>query len=68
MVEENSRELQQRTRALTEELRAKMKREELEALEPNIVSAMQRKRFTDTRPPSGLMKRSAAATSLGRSA
>jgi hypothetical protein len=41
MVEENSRELQQRTHALTEELRAKVKREELEALEHSIAGPAQ---------------------------
>jgi len=68
MVEENSRELQQRTRALTEELRSGMKAGEVEKLEHSIASAVQRNRFMGTRPPSVLMKRNAASTSIGRSA
>ncbi len=67
MVEENSRELQQRTSDFTEELRSRMKREELEALEQSITSAVQRNRFMHTQPRSFLKGR-AVPTAFGRSA
>jgi hypothetical protein len=42
MAEENSRELRQRTRALTEELKSKMRLEELETLDHTIMAAVER--------------------------
>jgi hypothetical protein len=41
MAEENSRELRQRTLALTEELKSKLKSEDLESLEHNITAAIE---------------------------
>ncbi|MFZ2086853.1 MAG: hypothetical protein WAU92_20365 [Candidatus Sulfotelmatobacter sp.] len=41
MAEENSSELRQRTRALTEELKSKIRAEELETLEHRVMAAVE---------------------------
>jgi two-component system, NarL family, nitrate/nitrite response regulator NarL len=67
MVEENSHELQRRTHALTNELRAGMKTQELEVLEHRIASALQQNRFTP-KPSWAVMKRGAAGVEFPISA
>jgi hypothetical protein len=64
MAEENSRELRQRTRTLTEELKSKMRSEELETLEHSIMAAVQRNKLLTMKRPSEFIKRSTASASL----
>ncbi len=64
MAEENSRELRQRTRALTEELKSKMRSEELETLEHSIKAAVERNQLLTTKRPVEFIKRSTASPSL----
>ena len=64
MAEENSSELRQRTRDLTEELRSKMKSEELESLEHSIMAAVERNKLLTITRPVELIKRSTASASL----
>jgi hypothetical protein len=64
MAEENSRELRQRTRALTEDLKSKMKSEELESLEHNITAAIERNQLLTIKRSSEFIKRSTASPSL----
>jgi len=64
MAEENSRELRQRTRALTEELKSKMGSEELETLEHSIKAAVERNQLLTTKRPVEFIKRSTASASL----
>ena len=64
MAEENSRELRQRTRALTEELKSKMGSEELETLEHSIKAAVERNQLLTTKRPVEFIKRSTASPSL----
>jgi hypothetical protein len=64
MAEENSRELRQRTRALTEELKSKMRSEELETLEHSIMAAVERNKLLTIKRPSEFIKRSTASACL----
>ena len=64
MAEENSRELRQRTRALTEELKSKMKAEELETLEHSVMAAVEHNKRLTTKQPVEFIKRSTASASL----
>ena len=64
MAEENSRELRQRTRALTEELKSKMRAEELETLEHSVMAAVEHNKRSTTKRPVEFIKRSTASASL----
>ena len=64
MAEENSGELRQRTRALTEELRSKMRSEDLATLEHSITDAVERNKQLTTKRPAEFIKRSTAPASL----
>jgi F0F1-type ATP synthase assembly protein I len=64
MAEESSQELKQRTRALTQELKSRMKVDEVEKLEHSVSTAIQRSRILTTKLPSEFIKRS--ASSFGR--
>ena len=64
MAEENSSELRQRTRALTEELKSKIRAEELETLEHSITAAVERNKLLTTKRPVEFIKRSTASASL----
>jgi DNA-binding CsgD family transcriptional regulator len=64
MAQENSRELRQRTRALTEELKSQMRSEELETLEHSIIAAVERNQLLTTKRPSEFIKRSTASAAL----
>jgi DNA-binding NarL/FixJ family response regulator len=64
MAEENSRELRQRTRALTQELRSGMRSEELETLELSITAAVEHNKLLTMKTPSEFIKRSTASASL----
>jgi hypothetical protein len=60
----NSRELRQRTRALTEDLKSKLKSEELESLEHSITAAVERNKLLTTRHPMEFIKRSTNSAPL----
>jgi len=60
MAEENSSELRQRTRALTEELESKIRAEELETLEHSVMAVVEH----NGRPPSGPWNSSSGARLL----
>jgi len=64
MAEENSRELRQRARALTEELKSKMRAEELESVEHNVMAAVEHNKRLTTKRPVEFIKRSTASESL----
>ncbi len=64
MAEENSRELRQRTRALTEELKSKIRAEELETLENGVMPIIEYKKQLTTKRPVEFIKRSTASASL----
>jgi hypothetical protein len=64
MAEENSRELRQRTRALTEELKSKMRAEEVETLEHSVMAAVEHNKRLTTKRPVEFIKRSTASASL----
>ena len=67
MAEENSGELRQGTRALTEELKSKMRSEELQTLEHSVMSAVESNKRLTTRRPVEFIKRSTTSPSLRRS-
>jgi hypothetical protein len=64
MAEENSRELRQRTRALTEELKSKIRAEELETLENGVMAIIEYNKQLTTKRPVEFIKRSTASASL----
>jgi two-component system, NarL family, nitrate/nitrite response regulator NarL len=64
IAEENSRELRQRTRALTEQLKSKMQAEELEALEHSVKAAVAHNKLVTSKQPVEFIKRSTASASL----
>jgi two-component system, NarL family, nitrate/nitrite response regulator NarL len=64
MAEENSRELRQRARALTEELKSKMRAEELETVEHSVVAAVEHNKRQNTKRPVEFIKRSTTSESL----
>jgi len=64
MAQENSRELRQRTDALTEELKSSMASEELETVERSIAAAVERNKLLTSKRPSEFIKRSTASASL----
>jgi two-component system nitrate/nitrite response regulator NarL len=66
MADENSRELRQSTRALTEELKSTMKSEEWETLEHRIAAAVERNKLLTIKRPVEFIKRSTASASLRR--
>ena len=63
-AKENSRELRQRTRALTEKLKSKMRAEELETLEHSVRAAVEHNKRLTTKQPVEFIKRSTASASL----
>jgi hypothetical protein len=64
VAEENSRELRQRTRALTEKLKSKIRAEELETLEHSVMAAVEHNKRLNKKRPVEFIKRSAASASL----
>ena len=64
MTEENSRELRQRTRTLTQNLRSKMRSEELETVERSITAAVERNKLLTTKRPSEFIKQCNASSPL----
>ncbi len=64
MAEENSHELRQRTHALTEELKSKIRVEELETLEHRVMTAIEHNRRSTAKRPVEFIKRSTASASL----
>jgi DNA-binding NarL/FixJ family response regulator len=64
IAEENSHELRQRTRALTEELKSKIRAEELETLERNVKAAVEHNQLGTTKRTVEFIKRSTASASL----
>ena len=64
MAERNSRELRQRTRALTEKLQSKMRTEELETLEHSVRAAVEHNKRLTTKQPVEFIKQSTASASL----
>ena len=64
MAEENSSELRQRTRALTEELKSKIRAEELETLEHRVMAVVEHNGRSTTKRPVEFNKRSTASASL----
>jgi hypothetical protein len=64
MAEVDSYRLGQHTRALTEDLKSKMKSEELEGLEHNITAAIERNQLLTIKRSSEFIKRSTASASL----
>jgi len=66
MAEENSGELRQRTRALTEELKSKMRSEELQTLEHSIKAAVGTNKWLTSKRPAEFIKRSTTSASLRR--
>jgi len=64
MAEENSGELRQRTRALTEELKSKMRSEELQTLEHSIKAAVESNKMLTNRRPLEFIRRSTTSASL----
>jgi hypothetical protein len=64
MAEENSRELRQRTHALTEELKSKIGVEELETLEHSVMAVVEQNKLLTPKRPMEFIKRSTASVSL----
>jgi hypothetical protein len=64
MAEETSYELRQRTRAITEELKSKIRAEELDALERNVKAAVEHNKLETTKRPVEFIKRSTGSASL----
>jgi len=64
MAEENSHELRQRTRALTEELKSKLRPDELETLEHSVIAAVEHNKRLTSKRPVEFIKRSTASASL----
>jgi hypothetical protein len=64
MAEENSSELRQRTRALTEELKSKIRAEELETLEHRVMAVVEHNRRSTSKRSVEFIKRSTASASL----
>jgi DNA-binding CsgD family transcriptional regulator len=64
MAEENSRELRQRTHAVTEELKSKIRAEELETLEHTVMSVVEKNKLLTPKRPVEFIKRSTASVSL----
>ncbi len=56
MAEENSHELKQRTRALTQELKSEMNAGEVKKLEHNVAASVQRKKLLITKESSGFFE------------
>jgi len=63
-AEENSREIRQRTRALTEKLKSQMSSEELETLEHSVMAAVEHNKRLTAKRPVEFIKRSTASRSL----
>jgi hypothetical protein len=64
MAEENFHRLGQHTRALTEELKSKMRSEELQSLEHSITAAVEHNMLLTTKHPVEFIKRSTVSSSL----
>jgi two-component system nitrate/nitrite response regulator NarL len=64
MAEENSGELQQRTRALTEKLKSEMGSEDMQALEKSIKAAVENNKLLTSRRPMELINRSKTSPPL----
>ena len=64
IAEENSQELRQRTRVLTEELRSELRAEELETLEHSVMIVVEHNKQLTAKRPVEFIKRSAASASL----
>ena len=64
VAEENSRELRQCARALTEELKSNMRSEELETLEHSIAAAVERNKLLTIKRPTEFIKRSTTSSPL----
>ena len=64
MAEENSSELRQRTRALTDELKSKIRAEELETLEHSVMAVVEHNRRSTSKRPVEFNTRSTASRSL----
>ena len=67
MAAENSGELRQGTRAPTEELKSKMRSEELQTLEHSVMSAVEHNKRLTAKRPVEFIKRSTTSPSLRRS-
>ncbi|MFZ0201086.1 MAG: LuxR C-terminal-related transcriptional regulator [Candidatus Sulfotelmatobacter sp.] len=64
MAEENSYELRQRALALTEELKSKIRADELETLEHRVMAVVEHNRRSTAKRPVEFIKRSTASASL----
>ncbi|MFZ3189020.1 MAG: LuxR C-terminal-related transcriptional regulator [Candidatus Sulfotelmatobacter sp.] len=64
MAEENSQELRQRALALTEELKSKIRADELETLEHRVMAVVEHNRRSTAKRPVEFIKRSTASASL----